>query len=283
MATPISSPQNAIALGESDPPISWLSWLVVSIPICILSNIGCWWLLLSVYRPCIATPRIQPIRHSPASSDSHFTHTQFYVIFVSIFTILLWCFESVIRDWVGNSGVIALVPMVAFFGCGVLNKDDFNNFLWSVVMLAMGGVALGSAVTNSGLLATVAMEIKNFLGPQDVWVVLVVFSLLVLVVATFISHTVSALILLPLVHAVGTEMGNGKSNVLILGVALICSAAMGLPVSGFPNISAISLEDPTGIPYVSTKDFLMIGVPTSILVFLLVISVGYSSMLLIGV
>ena len=29
-------------------------------------------------------------------------------------------------------------------------QDDFNGFLWNVVMLAMGGLALGEAVTSSG-------------------------------------------------------------------------------------------------------------------------------------
>lgn len=47
-------------------------------------------------------------------------------------------------------------PAVAFFGFGVLSKDDFNGFLWNVVMLAMGGLALGEAVKSSGLLLTIA-------------------------------------------------------------------------------------------------------------------------------
>ena len=40
-------------------------------------------------------------------------------------------------------GVVSVLPLVAFFGFGVLNKDDFNGFLWNVVMLAMGGLAVG--------------------------------------------------------------------------------------------------------------------------------------------
>ena len=40
-------------------------------------------------------------------------------------------------------GVISAVPLIAFFGFGVLNKDDFNGFFWNVVMLAQGGLAVG--------------------------------------------------------------------------------------------------------------------------------------------
>lgn len=62
-----------------------------------------------------------------------------------------------LQEYTGEMGVLAIFPLVAFFGFGVLNKDDFNGFLWNVVMLAMGGLALGEAVQSSGLL----LEISN--------------------------------------------------------------------------------------------------------------------------
>jgi di/tricarboxylate transporter len=65
-------------------------------------------------------------------------------------------------------GVLAIIPLVAFFGFGVLSKDDFNGFLWNVVMLAMGGLALGEAVQSSGLLATIS-NVSNW-GNGDVCV-----------------------------------------------------------------------------------------------------------------
>lgn len=43
----------------------------------------------------------------------------------------------------------------------VAMQDDFNNQLWNVVMLAMGGSALGEAVTSSGLLAAIAHGIEE--------------------------------------------------------------------------------------------------------------------------
>lgn len=39
-----------------------------------------------------------------------------------IVTIILWCLEHAIEDWVGDMGVIALIPIVAFFSTGVLKK-----------------------------------------------------------------------------------------------------------------------------------------------------------------
>ena len=76
-----------------------------------------------------------------------------------------------------------------FFGTGILTKEDFNNFLWTIVFLAMGGIALGKAVTSSGLLESLDALIQDIVQGMPIWKVL--FSLLAigLVVATFISHT----------------------------------------------------------------------------------------------
>jgi phosphate transporter len=145
---------------------------------------------------------------------------------------VLWCVERQVEPLVGDMGVIAVLPLVIFFGTGILTKEDFNNFLWTVIILAMGGIALGKAVSSSGLLSTIAHEIKSGVSELGLFSVLVVFSALILVVATFISHTVAALIVIPIVAQVGGEMDDPHPRLLIMGAALMCSSAMGLPMSG---------------------------------------------------
>lgn len=39
---------------------------------------------------------------------------------------------AVAAQYTGEMGVLAIFPLVAFFGFGVLSKDDFNGFLWCV-------------------------------------------------------------------------------------------------------------------------------------------------------
>lgn len=85
-------------------------------------------------------------------------------------------------------------------------QDDFNGFLWNVVMLAMGGLALGEAVTSSGLLLTIAKGVSEAVNGVNNWLVLVIFCLLVLVATTFISHTVGAMVILPIVQTVGAQL-----------------------------------------------------------------------------
>ena len=85
-------------------------------------------------------------------------------------------------------------------------QDDFNNQLWNVVMLAMGGSALGEAVKSSGLLGAIAHGIQDLIVGYGTWQVLAIFCALVLVATTFISHTVGAMVILPIVQAVGADM-----------------------------------------------------------------------------
>jgi phosphate transporter len=149
-----------------------------------------------------------------------------------VLVIGLWCIEGQIEPLLGDMGVIAILPLVIFFGSGILTKEDFNNFLWTVIVLAMGGIALGKAVSSSGLLSTIAHEIRRHVSGMGLFSVLVIFAALILVVATFISHTVAALIVMPIVAQVGGEMDDPHPRLLIMGAALMCSGAMGLPMSG---------------------------------------------------
>jgi phosphate transporter len=81
-------------------------------------------------------------------------------------------------------GIIAIIPIVAFFATGVLKKvrgnqngnihtnscvfkDDFEQFAWTIVFLAMGGIALGKGVTSSGLMMTMDGMIHRLLETCD--------------------------------------------------------------------------------------------------------------------
>ncbi|KAI0515139.1 SPX domain-containing protein [Xylaria bambusicola] len=231
MLSPIASPQNVVALGIMEPPPTWGQWLFIVIPVGIVSLFLIWILLLLTFKPGKGTVII-PIR----SVREEFTGLQWFVSFICLATIGLWCASHALEATFGHMGVIAILPIVIFFGTGILTKEDFNNFPWTIIILAAGGLALGKAVESSGLLHTVASKISTSVHELDLYVVLLIFSSLALVIATFISHTVAALILLPLVYDIGKAMEEPHPNLLVMATTLMCSAAMGLPTSGFPNM-----------------------------------------------
>ena len=243
-ASPIASPQNLIALQNMSPQPGWGIWFFIALPVCIITILPIWVLLLVTFQPGRNTT-IVPIR----PMRDNFTGIQWFISIVTVATIVLWCLSHQLEGVFGDMGVIAIIPIALFFGTGILTKEDFNNFLWTIIILAAGGLALGKAVNSSGLLHTIAIGITREVGDMSLYRVMCVFAALIAVVATFISHTVAALIILPLVAQVGSGMENPHPNLLVMGSVLMASAAMGLPTSGFPNMSkfASSLTRENGI------------------------------------
>ncbi|GBE90058.1 Uncharacterized transporter [Sparassis crispa] len=282
-SSPISSPQNLIALAEMDPQLDWGKWFIVALPVSAISILLIWALLLVSYRPARSPDgegeiEIRAIR----GTKEKFTTKQYWVCIICVITIGLWIFEHYLEPIVGDMGIIAIIPIVAFFSTGVLKKEDFESFLWTVVFLAMGGIALGKGVTNSGLLQIMDDGIRRLIDGLPFYTVVLVLSCIVLVVSTFISHTIASVLLVPIAKEVGSNMPGNRQNLLIFLTGLICSTGMGMPVSGFPNQTAANQEDDMGQLYLTNVDFLKNGVPASIISMLVVATVGFLLMEAIG-
>ncbi|GAA5862441.1 hypothetical protein JCM3774_002518 [Rhodotorula dairenensis] len=277
LASPISSPQNLIALEYMDPPISWLGWFSISIPVAFTCVVLIWCILLWTYRSGNSVA-INPVR----VNKEPFNRKQWYVSVVTIATIILWCVESKLEWLFGDMGIIAILPVVAFYGSGILRKADFDHSPWSIVFLAMGGIALGKAVLSSGLLDDIDAFIQQVVLGLDIWPILALFSVLVLVIGTFISHTIAAVLVVPIASTIGNAMDSPHPRLLILATAMICSAGMGLPVSGFPNLQAINQEDELGQRYLDPSDFYKVGIIASVVTAAVIITLGYVIMRAIG-
>ncbi|CCH63059.1 hypothetical protein TBLA_0J00590 [Henningerozyma blattae CBS 6284] len=274
LSSPISSPQNVISMDYLKPyGIGWGQFFAVALPTGILSLILAWGLMcLSFNINKTKLEKFVPVK-------TRFSLKQWFIIGVSLATILLWCVESQIEGAFGSSGQIAILPIVLFFGTGILSTNDLNTFPWSIVVLAMGGIALGKAVSSSGLLSTIALALQKRIQNDGVMSILCIFGVLMLVVGTFVSHTVSAIIIIPLVQEVGDKLPDPKAApILVFGCALLASAGMGLASAGFPNVTAISMVDKKGNRYLNMMMFLSRGVPASLIVFVCVITLGYGIM-----
>lgn len=278
MASPIASPQNIVAIGSMNPPPSWGQWFVIALPICLLSLLLIWIFLLITFDCNSKNTRLVPIR----VINDKFTPIQWFIIAITIITIFLWCIASKLTGIFGEMGIIALIPIIIFFGTQLLSTSDFNNYPWNIVILAMGGTALGKAVSSSGLLANIAKSIQYQVQDFSLFGVTLTFGLLILIMATFVSHTVAALIIIPLVSEIGSNLPDPHPRLLIMVSALLCSAAMGLPTSGFPNVTAICMTDDFGKPYLTVSTFITRGVPASFIAYSIIVTVGFATMKLIN-
>jgi len=63
----------------------------------------------------------------------------------------------------------------------IWGKDDFERFMWTIVFLAMGGIALGKGVMSSGLLEVLDGAIRELVDGFSLYSVVMILSPIVLV------------------------------------------------------------------------------------------------------
>jgi phosphate transporter len=256
MLSPVASPQNLIAftaiqtamqaapadpshtgLRSGESPLSFGTWVAIAFPFCTVLVLLCWLFLCAIYRKQLpsALPPIT-IEHARPGKGGSALSTAF-VVGISLLTILLWvAFDhvTIVKRTFGHIGVVGLIPIVSFGACGYITKVDFNGMPWDLLVLIGGGLSLGLAVESSGLLIAIGDRLTASLS-ADLGGILLAFSCLVAVLANFISSTVAAVILLPLVATVGNAIGHPK--LLVTLCAFMTSGAMGLPVRRHRDVS----------------------------------------------
>ena len=245
MGTPIGTPPNAIAfryfVGEY--ALSFGGWMLFAVPITVVMVGFSWWLLTKMYPSKGETLDIQ--------IESRFERgLEPTIVYATVvLTILLWMFSGVHGI---NAYAVAIIPVAVFSLCGIVNKQDLKNISWDVLWLLAGGIAIGSALASSGL-AELLVSMVPF-DQFDGVVIILGISILCMVMATFMSHTATANLLMPIAISMSTSVASieDMGGLLVIGtaVALASSLGMGLPISTPPN----ALAHATGL--VETKDFI---------------------------
>lgn len=174
-------------------------------------------------------------------------------------------------------GTVAVLPVIVLFGSGILNKQDLNHFSWHLILLIGGGSVLGAAVNSSRLLHIISHAVSPYLMSSELWITTCLVLCLVFIITTFVSHTVAALILTPLIYQIGVKAG--EVQLVLMAATLMMSGTMSLPMSSFPNINSLLVDDDFNRPFLRPKDFIMHGTVISIAMFVLLNTGGYVIML----
>jgi phosphate transporter len=114
---------------------------------------------------------------------------------------------------------------------------------------------------------------RTVLAGGSTWLIVVELALALLLLTSFISHTVASIVVMPLVASIGASLGEPLSVVFCCVLAV--SAAMALPMSSFPNVNSLLAEDDYGATYLTPRDFVRAGLPASIAVGALIAVLGY--------
>jgi anion transporter len=202
--TPVSSSQNMVAITSmGDNPIGWGVWTSLGIPIAVILNLLALGILIFIYKPCKSFE--SNLRMELMTMHEDFSFKQYYVIFVSLTSLFIWCADALLKDYYGNTGILAIIPLLALFGSGILDIHDFNNFHWAVIVVEMGGFVLSYAIRESHLMDGILLTIELGIGQQKIWVSLIALCAFFALISSFVSQSISSLLIMPIIKKVGDK------------------------------------------------------------------------------
>lgn len=239
IGTPIGTPPNAIALKfmqENGWNVTFGDWMMFGVPFVVIMLLIGWFILLKMF------PIDQKSLDLAKEMKGKFMTTpKAWVVYITfIVTILLWVIPKQYHGLDANS--VAIVPIAVFSVTGVITKKDLKSMSWDVLWLVAGGFALGVALGETKLASDLISSIP--FAEWNSMALIVGASLICLFMATFMSHTATAALLMPIMASVAAGMVAGGSMDapgaigLLVTIAFASSLGMALPISTPPNAMA---------------------------------------------
>lgn len=248
MATIIGTPPNAIAAGALNAnglPMEFVNWMIFGLPIAmILTLISCFTLIRIFIRDHVPVP-VDFLDKSAETATTDSIRNRRIVVSVIIVTIGLWLTTSLHGFTVAS---VCAVPLVILTLTGILDRKDIQGLPWDVLLLVAGGLSLGVAMEETGLLNLYAGRLISI--NLNSTLMFFIFAYLTMIVSNIMSNTAASTVMIPLGMAILPGM---KTEVAVI-IALAASTSILLPVSTPSNAIAYS----TG--YLEQKDFRVVGI-----------------------
>lgn len=229
IGTPIGTPPNAIAmsyLAAKGIEVSFLKWMILTMPFLLIALVILWGLLLKFYPP--GGIKLEP----KAQAEEPLNGRQWLTVGIFVATIIGWLIGG---QFGLKTGTVALFPIIASFWLGLLDQSDFRSLPWDVLFMVAGGIALGVAIDITDLGSVIISALPMAGSFQFLLVVLIIVTA---ILGTVMSNTATAGLLIPIV--VSLSLPTNQLLVLVVAITLNCSTAMVLPVSTPPNAIAFS-------------------------------------------
>lgn len=249
LGTLVGSPTNAIAADiiyrTLELKIDFLTWAMFGIPIVAVAVPAAAALLITVYKvPATGLDRATIAgalgTRGPLSADER--------RLIPLFGLLLfgWILLPLLKKPLGlppiEDGMVAIAVALLLFlipsekGGTLLSWHDTKRVPWDILLLFGGGLALASAITESGLAAWLG-EQKAVLGGLPLWLLATILVTIIVIVTEFASNVATASGFIPVVAAVVLATG-ADPLLLAMPAALASSWGFMMPAGTGPNAIA---------------------------------------------
>ncbi len=255
MGTIIGSPPNAIAvdminrLPRMIEKIDFLDWMIIGVPVAILLVLFFWWILKRTYSfPSsidLTSLEVTQVENEPTLAYIGNWDEQRIMWIVLATTVGLWMTGGIHPI---PMAAVSGIPIIALTMTNIITSEDVRSLPWDTLMLVAGGLSLGLAIQETGLMNYFLTLLKDIHLPSAL--LIASFALITILSSNFMSNTAAAAILIP-----AAILWEGlPPSLLPLIIGLCSSCALFLPVSTPPNAIAYS----TGL--IEQQDFRLGGI-----------------------
>lgn len=255
MGTIIGSPPNAIAvdminrLTTVTDKIDFFDWMILGLPVALVLTVLFWMVLIRKYTIDVTIDQglfdKSDVDQSPGVHYIVSWNSQRIMWAVLAVTLLLWLTDGLHPI---PMAAVSGIPIIALTMTNIISAEDVRSLPWDTLMLVAGGLSLGLAIQEVGLMDFFLSHLENLHLPLAM--LIVSFALITVISSNFMSNTAAAAILIPAASL--WNVGNAMILPLIIGLSASC--ALFLPVSTPPNAIAYS----TGL--VDQSDFRLGGI-----------------------
>lgn len=249
MGTLIGTPPNALLAGfvleNYGLEISFLDWMMVGVPIMLISLPLMYFVLTKLVYPIKIKelPGGKELIRSQMEKLGNISNQEKKVAVVFVSAALLWMFRPLLSGVIPglSDAGIAIGAAVSFFmipaslkeSTFLLKWSDTKRLPWGVLILFGGGLSMASAISTTGL----ASWIGSGIGSLNTWpIILIIIIVITLIVflTEMTSNTASTAAFLPILASVAIGLGENPF-LLAIPTVLGASCAFMLPVATPPN------------------------------------------------
>ena len=286
ITTIIGTPPNAIMVGTVnrlfDYQITFLDWMLVGVPLAIVTLAFVWVILTQFFFPAENFSRgdVSGLIDQKLKDLGPWTKEEKAVAFIGVCMASMWILRGFVfkhfpaLSMVNDSTIAIAGALMLFCWPRNIKKSEFLldwktavNIPWNVVLLFGGGLALANGFSHTDLTGYVGQHLMNLQGVH-VFLVLIIVVILGGSLTEIVSNTATATLIVPIMAAVALAMGINPIGPM-MAAALVCSYCFMLPVATPPNAIAYA----TGC--FTIKDMAKVGITINLLSLLLIPVVVY--------
>lgn len=155
--------------------------------------------------------------------------------------------------------------LVIISGC-VTPEGAYRSIDWRILLLIFGMLGIGIALENTGAMELVVTHTVSFAQPLGPLVILSIVYLLTSILTEIVTNNAVAIVMTPVVIGIATSLGLDPRP-FIVAVMFGASASFATPIGYQTNTFVYAAG---GYKF---KDFLIVGIPMNILMWLVAITV----------